>query len=227
MANDEEQQRRSRVVVDTPTSRREVVQTESSRVPDRSGISTGTAAALVIGALALIAILYFAVFNKQPDDANANVHTTTTTTTAATTAPTAPPPTTIIQQPAPQQAQPPVIIQAPAQSAPPPTIIVPPSSATAPSTTTSATGNPSSSRAAAGITDDVTAQANVDRKLQDDPTLSTLGITAIVNRGKATLTGTVDSPALKRQVEKTVRTVAGVRSVDNQIAVSGSSGNIN
>jgi osmotically-inducible protein OsmY len=39
--------------------------------------------------------------------------------------------------------------------------------------------------------------------------------------GKVTLTGTVKSEALKRQIEKLVREVRGVRDIDNQILVMG------
>ncbi|MFN2455083.1 MAG: BON domain-containing protein [Pyrinomonadaceae bacterium] len=226
MSYDEEQQKRSRVVVDTPTSRREVVQTETSRTPERSGISTGTVAALVIGAIALATILFLFLRTSPTDNANTTA-TTTTTTTAATTAPTAPPPT-IIQQAAPPQ-QAPVIIQAPGQAAAPPTtVVVPPSSSSSTSTTTSPTGDTTATRSITGPADDLSIQASVDRKLQDDSTLSSLGITASVSAGKATLTGTVDSPTMKRQAERVVRAVKGVRSIDNQIVVSGSgTGNSN
>jgi hyperosmotically inducible protein len=56
---------------------------------------------------------------------------------------------------------------------------------------------------------------------QKDSTLSTLGITATVADGKVTLTGTVKTDQLKHQVEKLVRAVKGVKTVDNQIVVSG------
>ena len=42
MSYNEEQARRSRVVVDTPSGRREVEQTEAVRVPERSGVSATT-----------------------------------------------------------------------------------------------------------------------------------------------------------------------------------------
>lgn len=224
MSYDEEQQRKSRVVVDTPTSRREVVQTETSRTPDRSGVSTGTVAALVIGALALATILFLFLRSNQSDDANANqvATTTTTTTSAATTAPTAPPPT-IIQQAAPPPQQAPVIIQQPAAAPPPasaPVIVTQPapSSATE-STSSNSTRNP----VASAMTDDVTVQASVSRKLADASELSTSNVTATVSGGRATLTGTVDTKDLKNRAERIVRGVRGVRNVDNQIVVSGNS----
>ncbi len=55
--------------------------------------------------------------------------------------------------------------------------------------------------------------------MNNDPTLSTLGVTATVLNGKVTLMGTVKTVALKSQVERAVRNVKGVKSVDNQISV--------
>src|SRR3954469_21228148 len=104
MSYDEQQQRRSRVVVETPAARREVVETQVARVPDRRGMSGGAVAALVIGAVALVTILFLFLMNRQ-DETNANVR--------VATAPTPVQQPVIVQQPAaaPQQ---PVIIQQPA-----------------------------------------------------------------------------------------------------------------
>jgi osmotically-inducible protein OsmY len=67
--------------------------------------------------------------------------------------------------------------------------------------------------------DDTNVQAAVDKKLSDDPTLSSLGITATVLNGRVTLMGMVKTEALKAQVERAVRNVKGVKSIDNQISV--------
>lgn len=202
MSYDEEQQRRSRVVVETPTSRREVAQTVTTRVPERQGMSSGVVAALVIGAVALTTILFLFLINRQDNATNANVR-------MATTAPTPVPQQqpVIIQQPAQQQPMQPVIIEQPATTQPAPVVITQPSS-----TTTEPT-----SRA----TDDTSIQSNIDKKLADDPKFSSLGVLATVAAGKVTLTGTVDTPELKRQVETLVKRVEGVRSVDNQITITG------
>src|SRR5215218_7307682 len=96
MSYDEEQARRSRVMVETPNERREVVHTQSAR--DNSGISAGMVGVLVVVAIALITMLVLFWMNSQP----------TTDENAAVTAQQQPP--TVIQQPAPAQ-QPPVIIQ--------------------------------------------------------------------------------------------------------------------
>ena len=195
MSYDEEQARRSRTVVETPTSRREVVQTESVRNPDGNGISAGTVGVLVVVAIALITVLVLFWMNSQQTAADQNANL------AAQQAPQ--PQTTIVQQPAPAQ-QPPVIIQqpAPATTQPAPIIVNPP---------------------AGGMTQsqniDSTVQAAIDKQLMDDPTFSTLGITATVMDGKVTLLGTVKTEALKSQVEKMVRRTKGVKEVDNQITV--------
>jgi len=193
MAYDEEQAKRSRVVVQTPTSRREVVESESVRAPERSGISAGMVGVLVVVAIALITILVLFWMSNQPtNDANANL--------AAQQQP-APPQTTIVQQPAAQQ--PPVIIQQPAPVTQPAPVIV----------------NPAGGGTATNPNDDSTIQAAIDKQLADDPTFSTLGITATVMDGKVTLLGSVKNDGLKNQVEKMVRRLKGVKAVDNQISV--------
>lgn len=194
MSYEEQQTRNSRVVVDTPTERREVVSSQSVQTPDRSGISAGLVGVLVVVAIALVTILVLFWMNSQPaSDQNANLATAQQQ------------PPTVIQQ-APAQ-QPPVIIQQPApatQQAP--IIIAPPAGGT--------------TQSAAPANDDATVQMNIDKQLTDDPTFSTLGITASVMNGKVTLLGTVKSDALKNQVEKMVRRIKGVKDIDNQITVT-------
>lgn len=193
MAYDDEQARRSRVVVETPTARREVTQTEAVR-NDRGGISGATVGVIVVVAIALITIVVLFLMNGQPPDTtNANL--------AAQQQPAQPPPV-IVQQPAPQQ-QPPVIIQQPGAQ-PPPVIINP--------------AAPSGGSVTSG-SDDVAIQTAIDKKISDDPTLSSLGVTATVLDGKVTLTGTVKSEALKSQAERMIGSIKGVKQVDNQIVV--------
>jgi len=196
MSYDEEQARKSRVVVETPTARREVVQSESVRGPERNGISAAMVGVLVVVAIALVTILVLFWMGSQPTtDQNANL--------AAQQAP--PPQTTIVQQPAAQPQQP-IIIQQPAPVTQPAPIIVNSGSAGGGTAT-----NPN---------DDSSIQAAIDKQLTDDPTLSTLGVTATVMHGKVTLMGTVKTDSLKSQVEKVVRRVRGVKEVDNQISVT-------
>lgn len=193
MAYDEEQARRSRVVVETPNERREVVHSQSVRTPDNGGISAGMVGVLVVVAIALITMLVLFWLSSQPTTDNANLATQP------------PPPTTVVQQPAPAQ-QPPVIIQQPAPATQPaPIVVTPPvGGSTAP---------------AQSVNMDSTIQAAVDKKISDDPDLSSLGITASVIDGKVTLLGVVKSDTQKSQAERLVKQVKGVRSVDNQISV--------
>src|ERR1043165_1955394 len=94
MAYDEQQARRSRVVVETPTEKREVVHSQSVRTPDNSGISAGMVGVLVVVAIALITMLVLFWMSSQPaSDQNANM---------------------VAQQPQQQ----PIIQQAPAQQPP-------------------------------------------------------------------------------------------------------------
>ncbi|MDQ1729143.1 MAG: hypothetical protein QOD33_1268 [Pyrinomonadaceae bacterium] len=197
MAYDDEQAKRSRVVVETPNSRREVTHTEAVR-NDRGGVSGATVGVIVVVAIALITIVVLFLMNGQNDNTNANL--------AAQQQPVQQAPV-IVQQP-PTQQQPPVIVQQPA-SAPnqPPIVINQPA--------------PVSGVAPSNNSNDGAVQAAVDKKIADDSTLSTLGITTTVLDGKVTVTGTVQSQALKSQIDRMLRGVKGVKQVDNQIIVMG------
>ena len=206
MAYDEEQVKRSRVVIETPTAHREVVRTVTAREPVRRGIPGSLVAVLVIGSVALVTLLFLFILNRQQDavtEVNANVR--------ASSAPTpAQQPVIIEQAPAPQP-QTPIIIQQPATTTTqPPVIIEQPAPATAPPATSARTNG----------TDDAAIQSEIDKRMAEDAALSTLGVTATVLDGKVTLIGTVESQALKNQVERMVKSVKGVRSVDNQVIVS-------
>lgn len=194
MAYDEEQARRSRVVVETPSAKREVTTTEAVR-NDPGGVSGATVGIIVVVAVALITIVVLFLMNNQnTDTVNANL----------SEQPVAQQPV-IVQQPA--QQQPPVIIQQPAPvvGSQPPVIIQ-----QAPSAGSTSTGS-----ADGGI------QTAIDKKIADDPVLAGLGITATVLDGKVTLTGTVKDETLKTQVERAIRAIRGVRQVDNQIVAMG------
>lgn len=199
MSYDEEQARRSRVVVETPSERREVVHSQSVRSDDRNGISAGMVGVLVVVAIALITMLVLFWMSTQP--------------ASDTTVATAPvPTTTVVEQPAPAQ-QPPVIIQqpAPVTTQPAPIIVTPPAGGS-----TAGSGTTESATAA---NMDTNIQTAIDKRLADDPTFSSLGITATVVDGKVTLFGTVKTDTLKSQIEQMVKQVKGVKRVDNQITV--------
>ncbi len=191
MAYQDEHGERRRIVVETPNERREVVHSEQVRHPQSSGVSGATLAAVVIAVIALAAVMILFVLNRQ-DTMNNNA-------TAQQ------PPQTIIQQPA-QQPQPPIVVQEPAPATQPAPVIVnnPP---------------PAGGSTSGRVSDDSTIQTGIDKKLSDDPSLASLGITAVVLNGKVTLTGLVKTESQKAQVERTVRSVKGVKSIDNQISV--------
>jgi hypothetical protein len=191
MAYDEEQARRSRVVVETPNERREVVHSQSVR--DNSGISAGMVGVLVVVAIALITMLVLFWLSNQP---------TTDETAVATQQP-----PTVIQQPAPAQ-QPPVIIQQPAAPAtqPAPIVVTPPAGGT-------------TSMPAESVNMDSTVQAAIEKRIADDPEFSTLGITASVINGEVTLLGIVKTEAQKADIARAVKQIKGVKKVDNQISV--------
>ena len=67
--------------------------------------------------------------------------------------------------------------------------------------------------------DEHAMQTQIDKRLNNDPTFSSLGITATVLDAKVTLLGTVKTQELKDQVERMVKQIKGVKSVDNQITV--------
>lgn len=207
MSYDEEQHKRSRVVIETPTARREVVQTTTARVPERRGVSTGMVAALVIGAVALVTILFLFIMNRQNSgtEVTANVR-------SADTAPTPVQQPVVIQQPAQPQQQPPIIIQQPGTTTTQPPVII---NQPAPPATSSGSTSPSSG------TDDAAIQSEIDKKMAEDSTLSTVAVTPTISNGKVTLIGTVDTQAIKNQIERLIKSIKGVKSVDNQIVVSG------
>ena len=70
------------------------------------------------------------------------------------------------------------------------------------------------------VTDDATIQAEIEKFIASDSTFSKLDVSTIVEGGKVTLIGSVKSPDLKQQVEKGVRSVKGVVSVDNQLVIT-------
>jgi hypothetical protein len=192
MAYEEQEAKRSRVVVETPTARREFVESESVRTPDRGGVSAGTVGVIVVLAVALVTILVLLLLSGQSTDPNANLAAQETQQTAPV------PQTTIIQQPAPAQ-QPPVVVQQPVPVAVP-VIVTPPSGATR---------GPN----------DADIEAAIQKRFADDAALAGLGITATVVSSEVTLLGSVKSEEEKALVQRAVERIKGVTKVDNQISV--------
>ncbi len=202
MSQDEERQRKSRVVIETPTARREEIYTQTQRVPgERSGMSTGVVAAVALTAVALTAIIVFFMMNSGEDATRTGVNINATT---ATPVPTMPTPV-VIQQATPMMTPPPqtIIIEQPAPAAQQP-IIVPPAPAPA-------TQSP--------VLRDADIESNVNKSLTDDAEISSLGITVTVTNGRVTLNGQVASSALKARAERLARAIRGVSGIDNKIVV--------
>jgi osmotically-inducible protein OsmY len=72
----------------------------------------------------------------------------------------------------------------------------------------------------AAVPDDAGIQFQIDRTLTADPVLSKLDVSTLVEGGKVTIVGSVRSAELKLRVEKTLRSIKGVVSVDNQLVVT-------
>jgi hyperosmotically inducible protein len=182
-----------RVVVNSPYQRSEVLTERTERGPLESRSSTGTIAIVAILAIAAIAVVLYLVSNRNANEsANRNAN--------LEVASQAPPPTTIVQQPA-QQA--PVIIQQPAQQAP--VIIQQPAEP--------------SQRQNTSANDDAIMQDIATKRLAEDSNMA--GVIMIITDARVVLTGTVNSAATKAKAELIVKAVRGVKSVDNQIVVSG------
>jgi hypothetical protein len=210
MSQDEEQTRRSRVVVETPTQRREVVQQQTVRYPEeRRGFSTAMVVTVALLAIAATAIIFLFLTNSRGDsETNVNIRTAAQPTPMSQTpvivSQPATQPTPIIIQQAPVTTQPaPVIIQ----QAPPPTTMTAPPATSAPAP-------------AAPAHDDASLQTKLDKALTDDTDLSAAGVTATVINGRVSLTGTVNTDALKRHAERLAYNIKGVTGVDNHITVT-------
>jgi len=180
------------VVVNSPGQRSEVLTERVQSGPREPRVSAGTIAIIAVLAIIAIGAVFYIVMNRNAnEEANRNANLDV----AASQANNRQPPTTIVQQPA-QQA--PVIIQQPAQPAP--VIIQQP--------------NPRDS-----ASDDANMQEVATKRLNDEPGMTTVSIS--INEARAVLTGTVNSVAAKTKAERLVLAVRGVKSVDNQIVVSG------
>ena len=218
MSYDEEHQKRSRFVVETPTARREVVQSQTVRYPEeRRGYSVGIVAAVALTAIAATVIIMLFVLNPRDDSE------TTINANLRAAAPVQPTPYTqapvMVQTPLTQPT--PIIIQQPATAAP--IIVAPPPSVSTGTTTaeppsSTVTVPPASSGASAS--DDVTLQQRVDKLFDEDREVAAANVFATVVNGRVQLTGTAPSEAVKQRAERLAASVRGVLGVDNRITVT-------
>ncbi len=185
-----------RVVVNSPGRRSEVLTERTQRGPGESGVSAGTIAIVAILAITAIAVIFYIVSNRNANESanrNANLDMASQA-----------PPTTIVQQPAPAH-QAPIIIQQPASDQQAPVIIQQPAQP--------------SQREITSANEDANMQDIATKRLTEDPNMA--GVVMTVNDARAVLTGTVNSAATKAKAEQIVKGVRGVKSVDNQLVVSG------
>ncbi len=99
------------------------------------------------------------------------------------------------------------------QPSPKPTPSVQPSSTTAP------TAQPLGGTAPVSP-DDGAIQAEIERRIAEDASLASIDMNTIVEGGRVTLVGSVKTQDLKTRIERLVRSIKGVTSVDDQLAVA-------
>ena len=189
-----EERTQTHVVVKSPGPRSEVLTERVQRGPRESRVSAGMLAIIGVLAVTAIAAIFYIVINRNTNEAanrNANLEASQTNNRQ---------PTTIIQQPA-QQA--PVIIQQPAQQAP--VIIQQPAQP--------------HDRESTSANDDAAMQDIATKKLTEDPNMT--GVVTTVIDARVVLSGTVSTAATKAKAEQILKAVRGVKSVDNQIVVTG------
>ena len=108
------------------------------------------------------------------------------------------------------------------QSVPPSSVAMQPTPKQSPtpnnSTTPAQTPEPAGETASAPP-DDSAIQAEIEKTFRADPALSELDVSAIVEGGRVTVVGSVRSAELKQRVERVIRSIKGVVSVDNQLVV--------
>jgi BON domain len=189
-----EERLQKHVVVNTPGQRSEVLTERVQSGPRESRVSAAMVAIIAILAITAIAAVVYIVINRSANESanrNANLEASQTNSRQ---------PTTIVQQPA-QQA--PLIIQQPAQPAP--VIIQQPAE---PSLRQNTSAN-----------DDAAMQDVATKRLAEDANMA--GVFMTITDARVVLSGTVNSAATKAKAEQWVKAVRGVKSVDNQIVVTG------
>lgn len=223
MSYDEEQQKRSRVVIETPTARREVIEQQTVRQPapryyppERRGYSTGVLATVALLAIAATSIIFLFLTNSRDDSSTeVNINARTAAATQPTPLTQAP---VVVQTPLTQPT--PIIIQQVPQTVPAPVIIQAPPTTTDPATTAPPATTTTAPPAAPAASDDATLQTKLDKAFADDPTVSTAVIDATIVNGRVRLSGTVNSDAVKQRAERLAYAIKGVLAVDNKIVVS-------
>jgi osmotically-inducible protein OsmY len=68
--------------------------------------------------------------------------------------------------------------------------------------------------------DDATIQAHIETALASDAVASKVDVSTLVANGKVTIVGSVKSAELKQRIERIIRGVKGVTSVDDQLVIT-------
>ena len=68
--------------------------------------------------------------------------------------------------------------------------------------------------------DDATIQTRIESALAADSAVAKLDVSTLVENGRVTIVGSVNSPELKQRVYRIVRGVRGVAGVENQLVVA-------
>ena len=109
------------------------------------------------------------------------------------------------------------------QSVPPSATYLQPSPKPTPSVQPSPTPAPTTQplgETAPVIPDDGAIQAEIERRIAEDASLASIDMNTIVEGGRVTLVGSVKTQDLKTRIERLVRSIKGVTSVDDQLAVA-------
>ncbi|MEK6300553.1 MAG: BON domain-containing protein [Acidobacteriota bacterium] len=185
------------VVEEVPVGSRPVVETRyDSVVNERRGMSGGTVAALVVAAITAAIVITMLILNSQQRTSDEQLAQERADNALAQQTP---------GQPAQQQ---PVIVNIPPSQ--PATVAVPyPVPGPTQAAPIDAKVAPSSA----------SAELDVTSRLKNDEALGSQTIDVRVSNGTATLSGDVPTENLKRRAEMIARTVSGVQSVINDIAV--------
>ena len=69
--------------------------------------------------------------------------------------------------------------------------------------------------------DDAKVQTSVSQALAGDPELAPIKVTVNSDKGVVRLRGEVKTFALRQKIEAKVRAVSGVKSIDNQLIITG------
>ncbi len=206
MSFDEEQQRRSRVVIETPTARREIVQQRVTRTPEKRGVSTGVLVTVALSAVALTALLFLFLSNRG-DATNRNINLTTEATPVALAPTPLPMPTPL---PTMDNTLPPFGSSLPPMTTQPGPVII-----EIPNTPDPLAASPTPTP----TPDDGALQSQISNRIISDRELAAAKVSVNVTNGVATITGTAPSADARRRASK-LAAVRGVRTVDNQLTVA-------